>query len=328
METQHIQYLIAAIVVLAVIYLVLRKRASNLRIHIETVPPDRIDNTPIERNEIVSEVRVRTREQAAAKSAALNAEQTRIEPTVNKAGASEVSADTASGTATFTQSTVTLTRAAVLEERPLTFYPGYDAAKITSEPNEPAPIGTDTASPFTAMPTLPADVAPAVAHAQNDLFPDAESVELALGGINETELAFDRVISIHVMARDTAIPGRLLLEHLLQYGLRYGDMAIFHRHEHPTGQGSILFSLAQAMEPGTFDIDTLSRDSVPGVSLFLGLPGYKCLVAYDLMIDTARRLASALKADMLDDNGQVLTAGKLADWRDEVVSFDTRTTSV
>jgi len=66
---------------------------------------------------------------------------------------------------------------------------------------------------------------------------------------------------------------------------------------------------------------------VPGVSLFLGLPGYKCLVAYDLMIDTARRLSSALQADMLDDQGQILTAGKLADWRDEVVAIESRSPS-
>jgi FtsZ-interacting cell division protein ZipA len=45
------------------------------------------------------------------------------------------------------------------------------------------------------------------------------------------------------------------------------------------------------------------------------------------MIDTARRLSSAVQADMLDDQGQILTAGKLADWRDEVVALESRSPS-
>ena len=314
MNTQWVQYLIAALVVAVVIFL-WRKRASHLRLRIEHVSPQRLDNTPVERNEIVGEVRVRTREQAAA---ALAAEQSRIEPTIDRAPAvadavvEAVLEPMAEPVSSEVEAAVTETKPVSeepTEAETLTFYPGFQdgtgpAAAIIE--NEEPPVATLT---------------------QDDLFPEAADDSPSLGGIDESELAFDRVISIHVMAREDGIPGRLLLEHLLQYGLRYGDMAIFHRHEHPTGQGAILFSLAQAMEPGTFDIDTLSRDNVPGVSLFLGLPGYKCLVAYDLMIDTARRLSSALQADMLDDQGQKLTAGKLADWRDEVVAIESRSPS-
>ncbi len=317
MNTQWVQFLIAALVVAVIIYL-WRKRASRLRLRIEHVAPDRLDNTPIERNEIVSEVRVRAREQAAA----LAAEQARIEPTIDRpieaapaAFASEPAAEITLGS---TAQPVCADTTAVVEpekNEPLTFYPGFQGGSES--------IAEDTA--ITEIAEVDKQKPPALT--QEDLFPEAEDDSPSLGGIDESELAFDRVISIHIMAREASIPGRLLLEHLLQYGLRYGDMAIFHRHEHPTGQGAILFSLAQAMEPGTFDIDTLSRDSVPGVSLFLGLPGYKCLVAYDLMIDTARRLANALQADMLDDQGQMLTAGKLADWRDEVVAIDSRSPS-
>ncbi|MEO6699338.1 MAG: cell division protein ZipA [Paraperlucidibaca sp.] len=304
MQTQSIQYLIVALVVATIVLLLLRKRAQHLKLRIEPVSGGRLDNTPVERNEIVGEVRVRARVQPAT----LVPEHTRIEPTIDKSTIASAASDVID--------TALPAETAEAEPTPsqhadtLTFYPG------SLSPSE---------NVLATMPTAESDQ-PEPALTQEDMFPNAaaELQESTLGGINESELAFDRVISIHIMARNEPIPGRLLLEHLLQYGLRYGDMAIFHRHEHPTGQGSILFSLAQAMEPGTFDIDTLSRASVPGVSLFLGLPGYKCLVAYDLMIDTARRLANALQADMLDEQGQVLTAGKLADWRDEVVAFDSR----
>ncbi|MBQ0722084.1 MAG: cell division protein ZipA [Paraperlucidibaca sp.] len=319
MNTQWVQYLIAALVVAVIIYL-WRKRANRLSLRIERVSPERLDNTPIERNEIVGEVRVRAREQAAA--AALAAEQSRIEPTIDRAPAvaeAVVKAAPEVVLEPMAEPVSSEVEAAVTEAKPvseepteaeaLTFYPGFQ----------------DGTGPAAAI--IENEEPPVAALTQDDLFPEAADDSPSLGGIDESELAFDRVISIHVMAREDGIPGRLLLEHLLQYGLRYGDMAIFHRHEHPTGQGAILFSLAQAMEPGTFDIDTLSRDNVPGVSLFLGLPGYKCLVAYDLMIDTARRLSSALQADMLDDQGQILTAGKLADWRDEVVAIESRSPS-
>lgn len=305
MNTQWVQILIAALVVAVIVYL-WRKRATRLRLRIEHVSPDRLDSTPIERNEIVSEVRVRAREHATAM--ALTAEQSRIEPTIDSTAAKVESEVDPAPMIHETEDAVT--EAQPVPEQPksevLTFYPDFQ------EGDEPVAAIIENKEPAPAALT------------QDDLFPEAEDDSPSFGGIDESELAFDRVISIHVMAREDAIPGRLLLEHLLQYGLRYGDMAIFHRHEHPTGQGAILFSLAQALEPGTFDIDTLSRDSVPGVSLFLGLPGYKCLVAYDLMIDTARRLANALQADMLDDQGQILTAGKLADWRDEVVAIESR----
>lgn len=160
---------------------------------------------------------------------------------------------------------------------------------------------------------------------QADLFPDepepAKSLEAESGA---APLAIDRVYSVHVMAGAQQIPGRRLLELLLQFGLRYGDMQIFHRHEHPAGQGDILFSMAQAIEPGTFNIENLERDLVPGVSFFMSLPGVKSTLAYDLMVDTARRLAQELHADLLDAESQPLTPVTLEFWRDEVVAYERR----
>ena len=298
MNTELIQYLIAAVLIGLAVILWLRRRARHLLLRIEHVPLDRMDNSPVERNEIVSPVRVRKRDSEQ--------ENSRIEPTVD-GPANMPSVEEPSPV-----DQVVLAESETPEPAVLTFYPSVE---------HHAAMPDNLIEPPEA---LLAEPPPALT--QEDLFPpDDEAAQASIGGLDESELAFERVLSIHVMARDAAIPGRLLLEHLLQYGLRYGDMAIFHRHEHPTGQGAILFSLAQAMEPGSFDIDSLSRDTVPGVSLFLGLPGYKSLVAFDLMIDTARRLSVALAADMLDDQGQVLSAGKIADWRDDVVAFDNRT---
>jgi cell division protein ZipA len=80
--------------------------------------------------------------------------------------------------------------------------------------------------------------------------------------------------------------------------------------------------MAQAVEPGTFNINTLSRDLVPGVSFFMSLPGKKSTLSFDLMVDTARRLAFELQADLLDAHSQVLTQTELDQWREAVVNFE------
>lgn len=191
----------------------------------------------------------------------------------------------------------------------------------------PAPVVAESAVPEQPSAPETVETAPAPAKlSQADLFPeDIQPPQVPAADPLDSaapDLAIDRVVSVHVMASAQLMQGRKLLELLLQFGLRYGDMQIFHRHEHPAGQGDILFSMAQAVEPGTFNIDTLERDLVPGVSFFMSLPGVKSTLSYDLMIDTARRLAQELQADLLDSHSQPLTSAVLEQWRDEVVAYE------
>ena len=51
-------------------------------------------------------------------------------------------------------------------------------------------------------------------------------------------------------------------------GLDHGEMSIFHRHEEDDLLSPIQFSVANAIEPGYFDPDTLDKISTPGVSFF------------------------------------------------------------
>ncbi len=111
----------------------------------------------------------------------------------------------------------------------------------------------------------------------------------------------DDFIVLHVLPSVTGVfSGEMLLRLTLGYGLRFGDMQIFHRHEHPSGRGEVLFSMANAVEPGYFDIDTLTMTDCYGVSFFMTLPGFSSIQAYDLMLDTARRLAHDLGGEVVD----------------------------
>lgn len=171
---------------------------------------------------------------------------------------------------------------------------------------EPTPV-TDTASDI--IPEVGAE--PVKALEQVDMFPDEPLPE-----------AVERVYSIHVMSNHSGFIGSELLRCMLQYGLRFGEMNIFHRHESPSGRGEVLFSMAQAVEPGTFDIDEMDRSLIAGVTFFMSIPGYKSLIAFDLLVDTARRLANELDGELLDSRTQVISAEQLELWRQEVVKLE------
>lgn len=132
------------------------------------------------------------------------------------------------------------------------------------------------------------------------------------------------VIALHVVAREHLFSGEDLLRSILAYGLRFGEMAIFHRHEQPTGQGRILFSMAKAVEPGTFDLEAMTGEEIPGVSFFLSLPGINSIHAYDIMVDTVKRLATELNGEILDEQQQVLTRQLIEHYRERVQEFERR----
>ena len=136
----------------------------------------------------------------------------------------------------------------------------------------------------------------------------------------------EEVLVINVIARDhTGFRGTALLQNILESGLRFGDMNIFHRHESMTGNGEILFSMANAVKPGTFDLDDIDRFTTPAVSFFLGLPGPRHpKQAFDLMLAATRKLAQELNGELKDDQRSVLTAQTIEHYRQRIVEFERR----
>ncbi len=136
----------------------------------------------------------------------------------------------------------------------------------------------------------------------------------------------EEVLVINVMAREgQRFPGEALLESILQNGLRYGDMNIFHRHSDPMGTGPILFSLANMVKPGTFDLDAMTEFNTPGVTLFMTLPlDHDNMQAFELMADTARQLCDALGGELKDENRSVMTRQTLEHCRQRIRDFERR----
>ena len=131
---------------------------------------------------------------------------------------------------------------------------------------------------------------------------------------------------ISVVARDPeGFKGPALLQSILESGLRFGDMDIFHRHESMAGNGEVLFSMANALKPGTFDLDDIDHFSTRAVSFFLGLPGPRHpKQAFDLMVAAARKLAHELGGELKDEQRSVMTAQTIEHYRQRIVEFERR----
>lgn len=134
----------------------------------------------------------------------------------------------------------------------------------------------------------------------------------------------EEVLVILVVARaEEGFPGGALLQNVMESGLRHGDMDIFHRHESMSGNGDILFSMANALKPGTFDIDAMDDSHVRAVSFFMSLPGPRHpKQALDLMIAAARKLSHELGGDLKDEQRSVLTAQTIEHYRQRIAEFE------
>lgn len=137
----------------------------------------------------------------------------------------------------------------------------------------------------------------------------------------------EEVLIINIMAPNgQAFRGDALLDALLQGGLRFGDMNIFHRYQKPGGGGAILFSLANMVKPGTFDLDQMDDFTTPGVSLFMTLPleasDSTNTQVFDLMLETAQNLAEELGGELKDENRSVMTRQTMEHCRQRIHEFE------
>ncbi|QGH44019.1 cell division protein ZipA [Pseudomonas veronii] len=162
---------------------------------------------------------------------------------------------------------------------------------------------------------------------RDDDFPDESPAKSAPRQSVNDQPAAEEVLVISVICRDAAgFKGPALLQNILESGLRFGEMDIFHRHESMAGNGEVLFSMANAVKPGTFDLDDIDLFSTPAVSFFLGLPGPRHpKQAFDVMVAAARKLSQEVSnGELKDDQRSVLTAQTIEHYRQRIVEFERR----
>ena len=131
------------------------------------------------------------------------------------------------------------------------------------------------------------------------------------------ESSTQELLVIHLMAnKDQSCLGQLLLDSSLALGLRYGAMKIFHRHTDEDGSGPILFSMANVLNPGTFDLSTIGELELAGVTLFMTPSELeKPALIFDLMMETAEKLAAELSLNIVDESRSSMTKQTIDHYR-------------
>ena len=110
------------------------------------------------------------------------------------------------------------------------------------------------------------------------------------------------IIVIHIeIPSSELVTNELLVPLLLDNGMHFGEMGIFHRQDDRNIASTPLFSLANSREPGSFDMESGDGFEVSGLTLFFTLPGPDDpVVALDEMVRLAEILKTELRADWLD----------------------------
>lgn len=131
----------------------------------------------------------------------------------------------------------------------------------------------------------------------------------------------EEFIVFNIYPERRILTGDKTMKVLLKYGLRYGEMACFHRydeeHEH------LSFSVLQITEegPAGFDLETLANEQIKGLAFFLALPHNDVQNAFDTMVSISNLIAREIDGTIYDQNQQEMTAQSREFWRHQAIDY-------
>ena len=118
------------------------------------------------------------------------------------------------------------------------------------------------------------------------------------------------VVFLTLIAKRGRLPGHAILDAFDAEGFRPGPMRIYHYHGHSEPGPPVAFGVANLVEPGVLEPDSLPGIETPGLVLFMGVADDAAGASRTLeaMIAAARRLAHRLDATLCDETRSILTA--------------------
>jgi cell division protein ZipA len=142
------------------------------------------------------------------------------------------------------------------------------------------------------------------------------------GEVDPEPPATQKIVTVRLVAREKKFfAGDELVLCMRGIGLRHGKFGIFHRYD-GNDEGETVFSAASLIEPGSFDLQNIKGQEIPGISLFLVLPGpIDCVEAFDMMLAAARAMTQSLNGELLDESGSTLSIQRERYLREEIIQF-------
>lgn len=130
----------------------------------------------------------------------------------------------------------------------------------------------------------------------------------------------DDLVTLYLMAKDELLSGDIINSAAYANGLTFGKMKIYHRLD---DKNVPIYSMANMMEPGSFDPDHIHKLKTRGLVLFIQLAGLKNPVdAVHDMLRCAYRMADMIGARLCNHKREPLTETDANAYRALAAQFD------
>ena len=135
----------------------------------------------------------------------------------------------------------------------------------------------------------------------------------------------ERVVSLRLIPGEgERLDAERTVRALREAGLQHGPFEIFHYCEDRNVPESG-FSVANLVEPGSFDLSNIPGNTLPGITFFMVLPGSRDPVErFDKMAGIARDLCQSLDARLLDELGNSWSIQGERYLREELIDYRRR----
>jgi cell division protein ZipA len=135
---------------------------------------------------------------------------------------------------------------------------------------------------------------------------------------------FDKIVTLYLAARaGEKLHGPDIVVAAEKAGLVYGYMGVFHRLVEQQSDRGPVFSVANIMKPGNFDMANIQELETPAIAFFLTLPApVSALDAWETMLPTAERMAELLGGIVLDEQRNNLGRQRIGHIREELRAYD------
>lgn len=135
---------------------------------------------------------------------------------------------------------------------------------------------------------------------------------------------FDRILTLYVAAKaGCTLRGTDIVVAAEKAGLTFGYMDVFHRLVDGRPELGPIFSVANILKPGSFDMARIAELETPAIAFFLTLPApVPALDAWEAMEPAAQRMAALLDGVVLDEERNALGRQRIQHIREELRAYD------